>query len=86
MSDPDDKPPLESPTKGRPISRNEILEVMADEGYSGDGRKAWLKEVLTQVAQGEDTDPDPERQELMQEIKEILHNQVDDDPKADDVS
>lgn len=84
MTEKDGKSELRAPTHGKKITRNEILDVMADEGYAADDRKAWLKDVLTQVSQDDEGRTDPDRQKLMQEIREILHNHVSDRPEADD--
>lgn len=84
MTDSTDTSGPPTSTERWPPSRNEILDVMADEGYSADSRKAWLKVVLTRISQEQETDPDPEREYLMKEIKEILHVQVSAKPEADD--
>ncbi len=86
MTDSKDKGKLRSPEEGRPISRNEILAVMADEGYSADRRKSWLKEVLTHVSKSGENGADPEQEKLEAEIREILHKQVSDNTEADDTT
>ena len=84
MPDPDPKPPLRAPGAGDEISRNEIFEVLADEGYSAEGRKAWLKDVLTRLTEGGGRPDDPDHARLVEEIRAILHGQVSDNPEADD--
>lgn len=39
------------PAADTPLTLAEIREVLGDEGYSADGRKAWLKQVLTTLEQ-----------------------------------
>ncbi len=84
MTEQTQKRALDAPERDWPISRNEILEVMADEGYSADGRKAWLKDVLTRVSQEQEENPEPDRKKLMDEIREILHGHVSDQTEADE--
>ena len=78
------KPDLRSPEDGRQISRNEILDVMADEGYSAAERKTGLKKVLTQVAKAQTENPGPDPAKLQSGIRDILHRQVSSRPEADD--
>jgi hypothetical protein len=69
----------------RPITREEIMYVLADEGYSADQRMGWLKEILTQLTAQEASLPVEQRKELISEIKAILDVQLANDPMADDV-
>ncbi len=80
----DPKPDVTLPGEGQLISRNEIMDVLANEGYSSEGRKDWLKSVLTRMASQPHHPADPERDALVAEIREILHGQVSNNPKADD--
>lgn len=84
MAGPDRKPALRAPGEGDRISRNEIFEVLADEGYSADDRKAWLKEVLARLSGRQGDSADPDHAALVEEIKAILHDQIPGDPEADD--
>ncbi|MCV2869087.1 hypothetical protein OEW28_10660 [Defluviimonas sp. WL0002] len=83
-SPPNSPPALRAPEEGDRISRNELLDVLADEGYSAERRKAWLKQVLTRLTNEQNEDPDPDREHLVTEIKRILHRQISDKTEADD--
>ncbi|RKF12712.1 hypothetical protein D6850_17295 [Roseovarius spongiae] len=74
----------EFPEIGDELSRNEIMAVLANEGYPAGGRKGWLKEVLTHLAAKEGRVSGDERDELVAEIREVLDENVSGDPKADD--
>jgi hypothetical protein len=74
----------ELPEIGEELSRAEIMDVLADEGYPAGGRKGWLKKVLTRLAKQQQESPDERRAELVAEIKDILDDNVSGDPKADD--
>lgn len=78
------KPTLRAPGQGDRITRNEIFEILADEGYSAGDRKAWLRQVLTQLAGPSHNASDPDREALVEEIKTILDRQVPGKPEADD--
>ncbi len=67
------------------MTLEEIREVLADEGYSADRRKTWLKEVLTDVTAEHSTTPSPDRAKLIDEIKEIIEQQQDGEPLSKDV-
>lgn len=49
MTDSTPKPDLCAPRAGKPITRNEIMDVLADESCSARTRKTWLREVLTRL-------------------------------------
>ncbi|WP_322867963.1 hypothetical protein U5922_018140 [Aquicoccus sp. G2-2] len=66
------------------LSRTEIMDVLADEGYPAAGRKGWLKSVLTRLAKEEQESPNKKRAELVAEIKDVLDENVSGDPKAND--
>lgn len=68
-------------TEGREMSRNEIMDVLADQGYSANQRKEWLKCVLTGLAAQEARSPRPDRAGLIEEVEQILQ---DDMEKASD--
>lgn len=72
------------PEVGEDLSRNEIMDVLADDGYSAGGRKEWIKTVLTRLAKEQVANPNKKRAELVSEIKNILDENVSGDPKADD--
>jgi hypothetical protein len=84
MTDREHLPELHAPREGVTITRNEILDVLADEGYSAGQRKNWLKGVLTRLTADESTAPNSDRQHLIDEIKTILHQQIPGHPDADD--
>ena len=72
------------PEIGEDMSRTEIMDVLADEGYSAGGRKGWLKKVLTRLAKSQQQAPDGKRAELVSEIKDILDDNVSGKPEAED--
>ncbi|MFC6643415.1 MULTISPECIES: hypothetical protein [Sulfitobacter] len=86
MTDPEKPAPGEVvlPEIGENLTRNEIMDVLADEGYPAGGRKGWLKQVLTQLATEQRESPNGTRAELVAEITDILNENVPGDPKADD--
>jgi hypothetical protein len=72
------------PELGEDLKRNEIMAVLADDGYSAGGRKGWLKTVLTRLAQEQPENPDANRAKLVEEIKDILNENVSGDSEAED--
>ncbi|EDQ03590.1 hypothetical protein DSM14862_04168 (plasmid) [Sulfitobacter indolifex] len=72
------------PEIGENLTRNEIMDVLADEGYPAGGRKGWLKQVLTRLAIEQRESPNGTRAELVDEITDILNENVPGDPKAED--
>lgn len=84
MTEPKHRPELRAPSDDEPITRNEIMDVLADEGYSADSRKDWLKKVLTRLVTQQSETPSSDQQHLIDEIKAILRRQVPGDPKAED--
>lgn len=74
----------ELPELGEELSRNEIMAILADDGYSSNGREGWLKTVLTRLIDEEAKNPDSNRAELVSEIKEILNKNVSGDSEAED--
>ena len=54
------------------ITLQEIQDVLADQGYSADKRKAWLKEVLTDLEQEHSKTPSADRKQLIDSIKAIV--------------
>ena len=83
-----DKEPAEDarqlPEIGEDLSRNEIMDVLADEGYSAGGRKGWLKKMLTRLAKEQEGNPDPNRAHLVSEITDILNENASGDSEAED--
>lgn len=83
-----DKEPAEGarqlPEIGEDLSRNEIMDVLADEGYSAGGRKGWLKTMLTRLAKEQEENPDPNRAHLVSEITDILNENASGDSEAED--
>ncbi len=69
---------------GGSVTRQEIQDVMADEGYSGDRRKGWLKQVLTALTQEHRRSPSPERKQLIETVKDIMDRHQEGDPIAKD--
>ena len=72
------------PEIGDDLSREEIMDVLADEGYSAGDRKGWLKKVLTRLAQAPQDSPDADRDALVREIKRVLDRNIPGEPEADD--
>lgn len=72
------------PEIGDDLSREEIMDVLADEGYSAGDRKEWLKKVLTRLAQEPQDGPDADRDALVREIKRVLDRNIPGEPEADD--
>jgi hypothetical protein len=67
------------------ISAQEIRDVLMDEGYSADNRRAWLREVLTSI-QADDGPRSPEHARIVHDIKAALGDAHDDGkPLSDDV-
>lgn len=79
-----EEPDLNLPGEGQLVSRNEIMDVLANEGYSSEARKDWLKSVLTRIAGEGHDQANPERQALVEEIREILNRQISGKPQAND--
>lgn len=84
MKKPPDYKPLRAPQTGVPVTREEIKDVLANQGYSADQRKGWLKEVLTELICEERKQPDPNHRRMIKEVKEILDDQQSGDPLSDD--
>ncbi len=86
MTDPEKPAPGEVllPEIGKNLTRNEIMDVLADEGYSASRRKGWLKQVLTRLETEQHESPNSTRAALVAEITDILKENVPGDPKADD--
>jgi len=66
-----DEPLLRAPD-GTPVGEEEIRDLLADEGYSADRRKGWLKEVLTALTAEEKRGSSPRRRALIAEISQII--------------
>lgn len=77
--------PLETPKSGKTITRDEIVDVLTDVGYSAGERKTWLKAVLTELFTAQTSDPDKRRERLISEVKEIIDKNQDGDPLSDDL-
>ncbi|MBI1251837.1 MAG: hypothetical protein GC189_10225 [Alphaproteobacteria bacterium] len=78
---PESAPPLHH--DGNPITVEDINEVLANEGYSADQRKGWLKEVLTELT-SRNRDDAPGRDHLVAHIKAILNDNQDGEPIAEE--
>ncbi len=77
--------PLKAPGSGAPVSREEIKEILVDQGYSAGEREEWLKSVLTDLSAKQVSDATPERERLISEIKEIVNEHQKGKPLSDDV-
>jgi hypothetical protein len=68
---------LPTPHDGGRVTLEEIREALADDGYSGGWRKAWVKEVLTEVVVETRT---AEGARLIVEIKAVINQFQDGAP------
>lgn len=66
----EDSKNLEAPQQA--VSKAEIEEIMADDGYSADQRKTWLKSALTATAAAHDGKPSDDAKEVVEDLKERL--------------
>lgn len=67
---------------GRIPGREDIFDILADDGYTADERKEWLKGLLTRLAS--DDVKDPEQRQIVVEIRETLRQQASGKPATDD--
>lgn len=79
MSDKKQAAPL-----GDEISPEEIQDLLEDDGYSANQRKAWLKEVLTELQDDKIKPRSGDREQLIREVKNILSDRQDTPPISDD--
>lgn len=70
---------------GRWPSPQEIQDLLADEGYSADDRKGWLKEVLTDLETEHAARPSDDKRQLLDDIKSIADTYQSGKPVTDDV-
>ncbi|MEQ8480532.1 MAG: hypothetical protein RIC18_07735 [Hoeflea sp.] len=80
-----DHRPLPDPKSHALNNREEIQDILSDEGYSADQRKDWLKELLTELSAAQSIEPDRERERLILEIKDIINIHQSGKPKSEDV-
>lgn len=76
------KPAL--PQAGGEISLEEIRDVLEDDGYSANRRKAWLKEILTELQDNRAKPQSPDRDDLIQAVKDIIADHQETPPISDD--
>lgn len=62
----------------RTVTKAEIEEIMADEGYSADQRKAWIKSALTNASKAWRQDPTEDAKEVVDDLEKRL-NVLDDE-------
>lgn len=77
-------PELHDPDTGNEIGRAEMMDLLADEGYTADKRKGWLKGVLTKETGAKADAADPEHVKLEEEVQSILSEHVEETPGAKD--
>ncbi|WP_420410151.1 hypothetical protein [Hoeflea sp.] len=77
--------PLPDPQSHALNHREEMQDILQDEGYSADQRKDWLKALLTELSAEQSREPDGDRERLILEIKEIINLNQSGQPKSDDV-
>ena len=65
------------------VSRQELHDVLTDPGYSAGRRKAWLKNVLTQLQQQDNAASSPETSELISEVKGAIRSLQPQKPLSD---
>lgn len=74
----------------RGVTREEIRQLLSDNGYSGNDRNDRLKEALTELSQEDGKSADPETSALLSEVRKALRNSQStetdtrDDLQADD--
>ncbi|SLN10027.1 hypothetical protein ROJ8625_00144 [Roseivivax jejudonensis] len=62
--------------EGNLIGREELQEIMAEQGYSAGGRDQFLKAVLTELGQVDALRNGSEREaEILEEVRDILRNE-----------
>lgn len=66
------------------ISLEEIRDVLQDDGYSANQRKAWLKEVLTDLQDNRLKPRSRDRDDLAKAVKDIIADGQDTPPISDD--
>ncbi|MCX2723971.1 hypothetical protein [Roseibium salinum] len=76
---------LNVPHSSKQVRLNEIQDVLADEGYSADDRKSWLKAVLTELSSAQAESPSEDREQLIKEVRKIIDSNQSGKPLADDV-
>lgn len=69
---------------GGEVSLEEIRDLLQDDGYSANQRKAWLKEVLTELQVNQAKPRSRDRDDLVKAIKDIIADNQDERPIADD--
>ncbi|MGX1096466.1 hypothetical protein [Amorphus sp. MBR-141] len=57
---------------GASLSLQEIQDALTDQGYSADGRKGWLREVLTELEAVHAREASAEMADLIDSIKTVL--------------
>lgn len=62
---------------GASLSLQEIQDALTDQGYSADGRKGWLREVLTELEAIHAREASAETADLIDSIKTVLRAQQD---------
>jgi hypothetical protein len=72
------------PPAGGEVSLEEIQDLLQDDGYSAKQRKAWLKEVLTELQDNRAKPRSRDRDELVKAIKDIIAENQDERPISDD--
>lgn len=70
---------------GGGVSRQELEDVLADEGYSADRRKGRLKEILTRLVQEQEVSLNGDRAAMIEEVKAIIDEHQHRKPIAEDV-
>lgn len=85
MAKKSDRKHLKAPQSQEIITREEIQDVLLDDGYTVDARKEWLKSILTDLSASQASDPKPDRERLIAEVKNIIDEQQDGAPKSEDV-
>jgi hypothetical protein len=66
------------------ITIAELLDAIADQGYSDDQRKAWLKQKLTQITTNQSKSPSPQQAKLIEDLKAVI-GELQSQPLSDDL-
>ena len=78
------KPGTDKIPRSGEISLEEIRDVLQDDGYSANQRKAWLKEVLTDLQDNRLKPRSRDRDDLVKAVKDIIADGQDTPPISDD--
>ena len=76
---------LPGPEADKRIGIEELRDALLDGGYTGDERKAWVKQVLNELQREGGDIPEEERRRLIAEVKRIIAQEQETDPLSKDI-